>query len=140
MNSVQGVNLSWTINEEVLSSLTTQTTETISVLWQVIDDRNVIVEAPLKRTYAYRIDKKPNASFEEILEESRLHILEKFGKKGYATEKMYFEDEDYKRFLSEITLLAEDKEAFKERYIQVNNIKLISPQENNITVKKLTKR
>ena len=53
---------------------------------------------------------------------------------------MYFEDEDYKRFLSEITLLAEDKEAFKERYIQVNNIRLNSPQENNTTVKKLTKR
>lgn len=103
-------------------------------------DRNVLIETPLERTYAYRIDKKPNASFEEILEESRLHILEKFGKKGYATEKMYFEDEDYKRFLSEITLLAEDKEAFKERYIQVNNIRLNSPQENNTTVKKLTKR
>lgn len=85
-------------------------------------DRNVVVDLPLKRTYAYRIDKNPEMPLETIIEESRQHILNKFGKKGYATEKMYFEDEEYKIFLEEITALASDEEAFKERYLLINNI------------------
>ena len=87
-------------------------------------DRNTLIESPLKRTYEYRIKHSPNLSIEEILEESRKHIIDKFGKKGYATEKMYFDDPDYKRFLEEISALAEDKNEFRKKYFEVNNIKL----------------
>ena len=85
-------------------------------------DRNTLVDVPLKRTYAYRIKHCPNYSLDEIIEESRQHIIEKFGKKGYATEKMYFEDADYKRFLEDISKLAENKEEFKNRYCEINHI------------------
>ena len=85
-------------------------------------DRNTILEVPLKRTYAYRMKHSPNLSIEEMIEESRKHVLEKFGKKGYATEKMYFEDPDFKRFLENITALAEDKKEFRKRYIEINHI------------------
>ena len=85
-------------------------------------DRNTLVDVPLKRTYAYRIKHCPNYSLDEIIEESRQHIIEKFGKKGYATEKMYFEDVDYKRFLEDISKLAENKEKFKNRYCEINHI------------------
>lgn len=60
-------------------------------------DRNVLVEIPLKRTYSYRKEQSPNSTLDEIIKESRQHLLDKFGKKGYATTKMYFEDDDYKK-------------------------------------------
>lgn len=85
-------------------------------------DRNVLVDVPLKRTYLYRLEHNPNSSLDEIIEESRQHIIAKFGKKGYAKEKMYFEDLDYKNFLEEISALAENKEEFKKLYCEVNNI------------------
>lgn len=87
-------------------------------------DRNTLLEVPLKRTYAYRVKHKPNSSVDEIIEESRQHIIDKFGKKGYATEKMYFEDFDYKKFLDDISVLAENEEEFRRRFIEVNNISL----------------
>ena len=85
-------------------------------------DRNTLVDVPLKRTYAYRLKHNHYNSINEIIEESRQHILDKFGKQGYAKEKMYFEDLDYKKFLEEISKLAENKEAFKKRYCEVNHI------------------
>ncbi len=85
-------------------------------------DRNTLVEVPLKRTYAYRVKHNHNGTLEEIIEESRQHIINKFGKKGYATEKMYFDDLDYKKFLEDIALLAEDKKTFKEKFIEVNGL------------------
>jgi len=86
-------------------------------------DRNTLIEVPLKRTYAYRIEHNPEASLEQIIEESRLHLKNKFGKEGYATEKMYFEDNDYKLFLEEIAELVNNEEEFIKRYKEVNNIK-----------------
>ena len=85
-------------------------------------DRNTLLDVPLKRTYAYRVKHNPNASLEDIIEESRQHIINKFGKKGYATEKMYFEDLDYKKFLEDIAILADNKDEFYKRYMIVNNI------------------
>lgn len=85
-------------------------------------DRNVLVEIPLKRTYSYRKEQSPNSTLDEIIEESRQHLLDKFGKKGYATTKMYFEDEDYKKFLEDITVLASNEEEFKRRFLEVNGL------------------
>lgn len=87
-------------------------------------DRNTTLESPLKRTYQYRLRHNPNDSLDTIIETSRQHIIEKFGKKGYAVDKMYFDDKDYIKFLDDITALAEDEERFKEAYIKVNNIDL----------------
>lgn len=85
-------------------------------------DRNTLMDVSLKRTYEYRITHNPNSSLEEIIEESRVHLLNKFGKEGYAKEKMYFEDIEYKKILEEISKLAEDKELFKIRYMEVNGL------------------
>ena len=85
-------------------------------------DRNTLVEVPLRKTYAYRLAHNPELTIEQIIEESRQHIINKFGQNGYATEKMYFEDPDYEKFLEEISLLAENESEFKKRYCEVNNI------------------
>jgi len=85
-------------------------------------DRNTIIEQALKRTYSYRIEHNPYDTLDEIIEESRQHIMNKFGKNGYATEKMYFEDLDYKKFIEDISILAENKENFKKIFIEVNGL------------------
>ena len=85
-------------------------------------DRNTLVEVPLKRTYAYRVEHNPNDSLDAIIEESRQHIINKFGKKGYAAEKMYFEDLDYKKFLEDIALLADNEEEFRRSFMEVNGL------------------
>lgn len=85
-------------------------------------DRNTLLEIPLKRTYAYRLEHNHNDTLDEIIEQSRMHIIDKFGKKGYATEKMYFEDLEYKAFLENISTLAENKEDFRRIYMEVNGL------------------
>ena len=85
-------------------------------------DRNTLVEIILKRCYSYRVKHNSNYNLDQIIEESRQHILDKFGKKGYATEKMYFEDLDYKKFLEEISILINNETEFRRQFLEVNNI------------------
>ena len=85
-------------------------------------DRNTLVDVPLRRTYAYRIEHNPEDTLDEIIEESRQHLINKFGKKGYATEKMFFEDLEYQKFLEDISELTEDKEKFRRKFIEVNDL------------------
>ena len=89
-------------------------------------DRNVDITSLLKRTYSYRKKANPNASLDEIIKESRQHLIDKYGSYGYAKEKMYFDDPDYQHFLEDIKNLTNDKEKFKEAYLLANNLQ----QEN----------
>lgn len=50
-------------------------------------DRNTLIDILLKRTYAYRVKHNSNDTLDEIIEESRQHIINKFGKKGYVAKK-----------------------------------------------------
>lgn len=86
-------------------------------------DRNTNIDTILKRTYTYRLKHMPNASLDEIIEESRKHVIDKFGKNGYAKEKMYFEDKDYEKYLNDCDNLANNPEEFRKMYIEVNNLK-----------------
>ena len=36
--------------------------------------------------------------------------------------KMYFEDEKYKRFLEDIVLLTDNKELFRKKFLEVNEL------------------
>lgn len=85
-------------------------------------DRNTTLEDPLKRTYEYRLKHNPDASLEKIIEDSYEHLLNKFGKNGYAIEKMYFEDSEYKTFLEELNKLLTNKEEFINKYMEVNDL------------------
>ncbi len=85
-------------------------------------DKNVSVDLILQRTYSYRVEHSPETSIDEIIEESRQHVIDKFGKEGYATNKSYFEDKDYQKFLIDAPKLAADPEKFKKRYMEVNGL------------------
>ena len=87
-------------------------------------DKNTLIEVPLKRTYWYRIEHSPESTLEQIIEESRQHLINKFGKEGYATdpEKIYFDDPEYETFLKEFPKLIYNEEKFKERFMEVNGL------------------
>ena len=85
-------------------------------------DRNTELEAPFKRTYEYRKKHSPSSSLKQIMDESYEHLVDKFGSKGYATEKMYFEDEEYKIFLDELNRILLNRELFNTMYMKINNI------------------
>ena len=85
-------------------------------------DRNTSLEVQLKRPHEYRIKHFPDETIDERIEASRNHIKNKFGRDGYATEKMYFEDLDYKKFLEDVPRLVENKEKFIKIYCKVNHI------------------
>lgn len=84
-------------------------------------DRNTSIDTVLRRTYTYRVKHNPDYSLATIMEESRQHIINKFGKNGYATEKMYFKDKEYEEYLKNISVLALDKEEFGKQYLKINN-------------------
>ena len=113
-----------TMSEAVSDHRASMDGEPRSIYGKIVSsaDRNTLIESPLKRTYAYRKQHRPNTPLEDTIEESRQHIISKFGKKGYATEKMYFEDLEYKKFLEDISALAENKEEFKKLFLKVNNL------------------
>lgn len=86
-------------------------------------DRNTLIEVPLRRTYAYRVEHSPESSLEQIIQESREHLQKKFGREGYANKKMYFEDPEYSEFLTEMAELVDNEEVFVMKYKKANNIK-----------------
>ena len=92
-------------------------------------DKNTSIDETLRRTYSYRIKNNIFENINDIIEESRQHILRKFGRNGYAAKKMYFEDNDYEKYLDDVYNLALDEVAFKKRYVEIN--KIIIDKKNN---------
>lgn len=87
-------------------------------------DKNVKVEDIIKRTYEYRIANYKDDNINDIIEESYNHILNKYGKKGYAVNKIYFKDKEYDKYLKDLDNLLNDKEKFIKVYLRVNNIEI----------------
>lgn len=85
-------------------------------------DRNTDVITTLKRCYSYNRKHYPELNEDEVIEECRRFLIKKFGLKGYARAKMYFDDKDYEKYLNNITDLALDKEKFYEAICEVNGI------------------
>lgn len=86
-------------------------------------DRETRVNVQLQRMYEYRLTHYPEKSLDWMIEDTRLYIINKFGKRGYATEKIYFEDLDYKNFLEELSIITENKEKFRKIFMELNELK-----------------
>ena len=112
------------IKEAIYDHRASSTNEPRNIYGKIVSsaDRNTDIESIIKRTYGYRIKRNPNAPLDEIIEESRLHIIDKFGKDGYAKEKMYFKDEEYDKFLKDVIDITKDEKVFTERYLEINQI------------------
>ena len=85
-------------------------------------DRETRVDVQLQRMYEYRLTHYPDKSLDWMIEDTREYIFYKFGEEGYAIKKIYFDDPDYKKFIQDLTILSKDKERFKEKFLESNNI------------------
>ena len=85
-------------------------------------DRNTSVEVTLVRCYSYNRKHYPELNEEEAIEKCRVFLLKKFGINGYARNKMYFDDKEYKKYLNDITELASDIEKFSIEIKRMNGI------------------
>lgn len=95
-------------------------------------DRNTSVETTLKRCYSYNTKHSPDLNENEVIEKCRKFLLEKFGVNGYARKKMYFEDEEYQKYLDDITNLALDSEKFSEEVKKINKMNLEEKDTNAV--------
>ncbi len=85
-------------------------------------DRNTSVEVTLARCYSYNRKYFPKLKEEEVIYECRKFLLKKFGLNGYARSKMFFDDEEYQKYLDNITELASNSEEFSVEIKRVNGI------------------
>lgn len=85
-------------------------------------DFTIDIDVMLRRTYAYRLRHFPNFSLEEIIEDARKHILEKYGKNGYGCDKLYFHDPEVIQALSKFQQLCSDRQKFRQRFVKTNHL------------------
>lgn len=95
-------------------------------------DRNTDLDAPFRRTYEYRIKNSSDASLKDIMDESYNHLVNKFGKKGYAVEKMYFDDSEYNKFLEDLNHILSNRLEFDKFFIKVNGLEKEVGKEDNV--------
>lgn len=78
-------------------------------------DRNTDATAMVKRAYESRRGRYPDWSDEEVIEQSRLHLREKYGgADGYAAKKFFFPDPDFTKFLQDIEEITADAERYSK--------------------------
>ena len=75
-------------------------------------DRNPNVESMLERAYDYNKLLHPNLSEDEIIEDVRIHIREKYAPDGYAAKTMYFKDAGFEAMLKEVERITRTPEIF----------------------------
>ena len=111
-----------TMSEAVEDHRSSLETEPRSIYGKIVSsaDRNTSVEVTLKRCYSYNKKHFPNLLENEIIEQCRRFLLEKYGVGGYARSKMYFDDKEYKKYLDDITDLALNSEKFSMEIKRVN--------------------
>lgn len=75
-------------------------------------DRNPTVESILERAYDYNKLLHPDYSEDEIIEDVRVHIREKYSPDGYAAKTMYFKDSSFEKMLFEVERITRTKEGY----------------------------
>ena len=75
-------------------------------------DRNTDINEMLERSYDYAKYLHPEKSEDEIIEDARYHLREKYSPDGYAAKTMYFENPDFKKMLVRMEEITRDFETF----------------------------
>ena len=86
-------------------------------------DRTTSADEMVLRTVETHSYWYPDLSLDEILESARKHVLEKYGKDGYALKKMYFDDPDFVKCCEEIVEIVDNPDKFKARYLELKDAK-----------------
>lgn len=91
----------------------------------------------LRRTYAYRVKNRSSSTLDEMIEDSRQHLIEKYGAKGYACDKMFFPDPEFEKALRELQELTAEPARFRKRYLKVNRLESSFKQIRHIDTRRL---
>ncbi len=112
------------IKEAIEDHRASSKTEPRSIYGKIVSsaDRMTSLEEIFKRTLSYRIKIAHKSNIYEIMDESKEHVRNKFGKEGYAAENMYFPDSEFEELAVVVESITADPTKFKNRYIEVNNI------------------
>ncbi len=75
-------------------------------------DRNANVKVMLSRVYDYTKHLHPEMTEDEIIEEARVHLREKYSPDGYAASTMYFDDPNFAGALTEVEYITRTPKRF----------------------------
>ena len=75
-------------------------------------DRDINFENMLSRVFDYTRHIHPEMTEDEVLEEARIHLREKYAKGGYALKTMYFDDPDFATCLARVEEITRSPEGF----------------------------
>ena len=75
-------------------------------------DRNPSVESMLERAYDYNKLLHPDYSENELIEDVRVHLREKYAPDGYAAKTMYFKDPSFEKMLVRVEEITRTPEEF----------------------------
>ena len=75
-------------------------------------DRNPSVESMLERAYDYNKLLHPDYSENELIEDVRVHLREKYAPDGYAAKTMYFKDPLFEKMLVKVEEITRTPESF----------------------------
>ena len=81
-------------------------------------DRSTDVDDFLRRTHVYSVLHNPELSFKEHAKRAYAHMVDKYGKTGYA--KTFLYDAEYNAFKNEIDTMISDENKFFETYAALN--------------------
>lgn len=76
----------------------------------------------LARTYAYRVHALNESNLDTIIEESRQHLIDKYGQRAMRLKKSCFPDPEFDQALEELWALLSDEAEFRRQYMLINNL------------------
>lgn len=83
-------------------------------------DRNTNLNDALERVYDIIKLWHPDWSEEEIIEDGRKHLREKYTPDGYAAKKMYFKDPDFEEYLKKVEEITRDSAEYYKMMREFN--------------------
>lgn len=83
-------------------------------------DRNSTIDIVFIRSFFVGQERTPEMTIEEFLDFTLNRLRKRYSEEN--SENMFFEDDRYAEFLTEMRALLQDEKAFKDRYCRVNNL------------------
>ena len=77
-------------------------------------DRNVSIKDFFVSSLFFKVSNINSLDMNKAIENSYNHAIDKFGKNGYAVNKIYVDDKKYKKFLNNLQHLIDNKDEFYE--------------------------
>ena len=85
-------------------------------------DRRTDIDNIMRTMFTYCLKHNPSYTIEQNIEEAYSHICRKFARGGYATDKMYFHDDEYEKLKEKAEWFKNNKVEFIKYYCLINNI------------------